>query len=210
MSGPSAAHRAESRVVVTYQQALDILSARHRDLTLADDLKVKIDWKPLPANRVVCTGDFFQQLMTIARLQKRQSEFDGLCKRYGYLENAYFQMVPDPKRAGQWIDADKEILARAHKEHGGKQTQALAGNSQQLAQRMQALALSGRTAGASALAEQFKHQVAQTTDSTLDWDAWVKVLKEGDAMAYRTWISLPTHPTPGDVIDRLSRAGSCR
>jgi hypothetical protein len=194
-SGPSAAHGAESRVVLTYQQVLDILQARRGDLTLADDLKVKIDWKPLPANHAVCTGDFFQQLMVIVRLQKRQPEFDGLCKQYGYLENAYFQKVSDPKHAGQWIEADKAILARAHDNNGGNQTQALAANSQQMAQRMQQLAMSGHTAEARELAEQFKKQVTQTTDSTMDWDAWVKVLKDGDAMAYRTWIFLPTHPS---------------
>ncbi len=193
--GPSAAHGVESRVVLTYQQVLDILHARRRDLTLADDLKVKIDWKPPPASHAACSGDFFQQLMTIARLQKRQPEFDRLCARYGYLESAYFQKVPDPRRAGQWIDADKEILARAHDRHGGRQTKELGASSQQTAQRMQELALSGRTAEARALAEQFKAQAARTTDSAMDWDAWVKVLEEGDAQGYRTWIFLPTHPS---------------
>lgn len=69
--GPFSDHGAESRVIVTYQQAVDILLSRHRDVTLADDLTVKIDWKPLPANHAVCTGDFFQQLMTIAKVKKR-------------------------------------------------------------------------------------------------------------------------------------------
>jgi len=194
-SESGSANQVESPVVLSYQQVLNILEARHGDLTLADDLRVSIKWKPLPANHAVCTGDFFQQLMVIARLQKRQAEFDALCRQYGYLESAFFQQVPDPHRPGQWIDADKVILERAHKSHGGQQTQALAGNSAEVAQRLQQLAMSGRTAEAAALAAQFRQQAMQATDSAMDWDAWVKVLKEGDAVAYRTWIFLPTHPS---------------
>jgi hypothetical protein len=192
---PGSSNEAQSRVVLSYDQVLKILESRHRDLTLADDLSVSIRWKPAPAANARCMGDFFHDLMAIARMQKRQAEFDALCKQYGYLDNAFFQRVPDPHRPGQWIDADKVILARAHEQHGGQQTKALAASSADVAQRLQQLALSGRTAEAAALAAQFRQQAMQASGSATDWDAWVKVLREGDAAAYRTWILLPTHPS---------------
>jgi hypothetical protein len=191
----SASYEAQSPVVLTYQQVLDILLARHRDETLADDLFVTIKWKPVPSGHASCNGDFFQQLNVIAQTQHRQSEFEALCKQYGYLDNAFFQRVPDSRRPGQWVDADKDILARAHDTLGGQQTKALAGNTAEIAQRLQQLTLGGQTGDAKALAEQLKQQVMQTSGSVLDWDGWVKVLKEADAMAYRTWIMLPTHPS---------------
>ena len=39
-----------------------------------------------------------------------------------------------------------------------------------------------------------KQQALQSTSGLTDWNAWVQVLKEGDAQAYRTWVVLPTHP----------------
>jgi hypothetical protein len=181
--------------VLTYDQVLAILQSRHGDLTLADDLFVTIKWRPVPSGHASCNGDFFQQLNVIARAQKRETEFAALCKQYGYLDSAFFQRVPDSRRPGQWTDADKEILARASANLGGNQAKALAGNAAETAQRLQQLAMSGHTAEAKALADQFKQQVVQTTGSALDWDGWVKVLKDADAMAYRTWIMLPTHPS---------------
>jgi hypothetical protein len=189
-------YEAQSPVVLTYEQTLQILRARHRDLTLADDLVITVKWKPVPSGHASCNGDFFQQLNVIAHTQKqRQTEFEALCKQYGYLDNAFFQRVPDSSRPGQWTDADKDLLARARANLGGQQTKALAASAAETAQRLQQLTLSGHTADAKALAEQLKQQVMQTTGSSLDWDGWVKVLKEADAMAYRTWIMLPTHPS---------------
>jgi len=192
----SDAHEAQSPVVLSYDQVLKILQSRHRDLTLADDLSIQIKWKVTPPSRGECMGDFFQQLYVLAQAQQqRQTEFAALCKQYGYLDNAFFQRVPDPHRAGQWIDADKEILSRARASHVGQPAQSLAANAADTAQKLQQLVLSGRTAEAQALAEQLKQQTQQMTTGVLDWDTWVKVLKEGDAAAYRTWILLPTHPS---------------
>ena len=191
----TSSNEAQSPVVLTYQQVLDILQSRHGDLTLADDLFVTIKWKPVSAGRGPCSGDFFQQLTVLAQAQKRESEFAALCKQYGYLDTAFFQRVADSSRPGQWIDADKTILARARGTLGGQQAKALAADAPEIAQRLQQLALSGHTADAQALAEQFKQQALQASASALDWDGWVKVLKEADAVAYRTWIMLPTHPS---------------
>jgi len=130
------ANEADSPVVIAYQEVVDILISRHRDVTLADDLRVRIEWKPPGNGQTRCTGDFFRELFAISQIQKRQTEFDALCKQYGYLQNAYFQRVPDPHRAGQWIDADKAILARAHENQGGQQAKALSANSAQTAQRI--------------------------------------------------------------------------
>jgi hypothetical protein len=194
-NGTGSSHGADGRVLMSYQQVLNVLLARHGDQTLADDLRVRIDWKPLPANHMACSGDFFTDLMAIARMQKRQGEFDSLCNQYGYLDNAFFQKVPDPRNANQWIDADKEILARAHQELQARPAASLGTDAQQIAQRIQQLTLSGRTEEAKALAAQLQHEVTQTTNSVTNWDAWVRVLKEGDAMGYRTWVSIPTNPS---------------
>ncbi|HUL80769.1 MAG TPA: hypothetical protein VL131_01420 [Gammaproteobacteria bacterium] len=191
----SDSHEAHSPVVLSYDQVLKILQSRHRDLTLADDLSITIKWKVVPAGHGDCMGDFFQQLYVIAQAQKRQAEFAGLCKQYGYLDYAFFQKVPDSHRPGKWIDADKDILARAHATHVGQPAQGLATNAAETALKLQQLILSGHAEEAKALAEQLKQQTQQITDTALDWDAWVKVLKEGDGQAYRTWIFLPTHPS---------------
>ncbi len=194
-SQTGSATEADSPVVLAYQQVVEILMSRHRDVTLADDLRVAIKWKPPANGQASCTGDFFRELFAIAQMQKRQTEFDALCKQYGYLQNAYFQRVPDPHRTGQWLDADKAILARAHENHGGVQARALSATSALTAQRIAQLALSGNGAAANVLAAQFTQQATQTGNSVADWSAWVDVLKEGDAMGYRTWILLPTHPS---------------
>jgi len=194
-SRTGSAYEAESPPVLRYQQVVDILNAHHGDLTLADDLRVSIRWKPVSNGQSQCAGDFFRELFAIAQIQKRQSELDALCKEYGYLQNAYFQRVPDPQRPGQWIDADRAILARAHEAHGGRQAQALGQSSAELGQRIAQLAMSGQSAEANALAAQLTQQGAQASGSVADWSAWVGVLKEGDALGYRTWVLLPTHPS---------------
>jgi hypothetical protein len=189
------ADEADSPVVLSYQQVVDILFSRHGDVTLADDLRVKILWKPPGNGQASCAGDFFRELFAISQIQKRQTEFDVLCKQYGYLQNAYFQRVPDPHRAGQWIDADKVILARAHEKHGGQQAKGLSATSAQTAQHIAQLALSGNAAAANALAGQLTQQATQTSNGVTDWNAWVGILKEADAVGYRTWIMIPTHPS---------------
>jgi len=55
--------------------------------------------------------------------------------------------------------------------------------------------LSGNGAAANSLASQFTQQATQTSGSVADWSAWVEILKEGDAVGYRTWILIPTHPS---------------
>jgi hypothetical protein len=189
------ANEADSPVILAYQKVVDILISRHGDVTLADDLRVRIQWNPPGNGQANCTGDFFRELFAISQIQKRQTEFEALCKQYGYLQNAYFQRVPDPHRAGQWIDADKAILVRAHENHGGQQAKALSATSAQTAQRIAQLALSGNGAAANTLASQLTQQATQTGNSVADWNGWVEVLKEGDAMGYRTWVLLPTHPS---------------
>jgi hypothetical protein len=188
-------YEALSPVVLSYQQVVNILSSHHGDLTLADDLRVSVKWKPPANGQSSCAGDFFRELLAIAQIQKRQTAFEALCRQYGYLQNAYFQRVPDPHHAGQWSEADKVILARAHEAHGGSQARALAPTAAQTAQQLPALALSGHGTEAAALAAQFQQQALQATSGVTDWDAWVGVLKEGDAVGYRTWILLPTHPS---------------
>src|SRR5258708_7922087 len=172
------ADEADTPVILAYQKVVDILISRHRDVTLADDLRVGIQWKPPGNGQASCTGDFFRELFAISQIQKRQTEFEALCKQYGYLQNAYFQRVPDPHLAGQWIDADKAILARAHENQGGQQAKALSATSAQTAQRIAQLALRVNRAAANSLASQFTQQATQTSSSVADWSAWVKILKE--------------------------------
>ena len=191
---PGFSNQADGPVILSYQQVVDILLARHGDVTLADDLRVTVKWQPAASGEVSCAGGFFQQLLVISQMQRRRAEFDALCRQYGYLDHAFFQRVPDPAHPGRWVEADKEILARAHRANGGQQTQGLAANSAQTAQRLEALALSGQSAQVAALAAQFNQQALQASAGLTDWNAWVKVLKDGDAQAYRTWVMLPTHP----------------
>ena len=180
--------------VLTYQRVADILIARHRDVTLADDLRVSIHWKPPANGQETCTGNFFRELNAISRMRHREAEFEALCKQYGYLQNAYFQRVPDPHRAGRWVDADEAILARAHEIHGGQQVASLNAYAAQTAERLAQLALDGQGTEAGALATQFTQQATQTANRVVDWNAWVAVLKEGAAMGYRTWVLVPTDP----------------
>ena len=189
------AYEADSPVILRYQQVVDILLSRHGDVTLADDLRVSIQWKAPGNGQQQCVGDFFRELFTISQIQQRQRQFDALCKQYGYLQNAYFQRVPDPHRAGQWIDADKALLARAHENSGGRQAKALSQTSAQTAQQIAQLAMSGHGAEANSMATQFTQQAMQTSNSVTDWSAWVEVLKSADAVGYRTWVMLPTHPS---------------
>lgn len=118
-------------------------------------------------------------MIAITRLQKREGEFSALCKEYGYLQNAYFQRVPDPGHPGVLADADKIILAQA---------------SAQMSQRIAQLAMSGHSAEAQALATQLTQQEMQMGGSVADWNGWVGVLRHGDAVGYRTWVMIPTHP----------------
>lgn len=194
-SQTNSAYEADTPALLSYQQVLDILISRHRDLTLADDLRVTIRWRAPANGQESCVGEFFHELFTIAKIQNRQTQFDALCKQYGYLQNAYFQRVPDPKHPGKRADADKVILARAHEQHGGQQARSLASTSASSAQQIAALALSGNGARANELAKQLTQQAMQTSGAVADWDAWVAVLKEGDAAGYRTWVLIPTHPS---------------
>ena len=188
-------YQALSPVILSYQQVLNILMSRHRDLTLADDLRVDVKWKPPGNGQAQCAGDFFRELFSISKLQHRETEFEALCKQYGYLQNAYFQRVPDPQHPGHLADADKVILARAHDSLGGSQSRALAPSAAQSAQQIGALALSGHAQEASALAAQLQQQALKATSGVTDWNAWVGVLRQGDAVGYRTWVELPTHPS---------------
>ncbi|HEY7963484.1 MAG TPA: hypothetical protein VID49_05175 [Steroidobacteraceae bacterium] len=192
---PGFSNQADGPVILSYQQVVDILLARHGDVTLADDLRVSIKWQTAAAGEVHCAGEFFQQLLVIAQMQKRQAEFDALCRQYGYLQHAFFQRLPDPAHPGHWVAADKEILAHAHRANGGQQTQGLAAGSAQTAQRIEALALSGHADQVAALTAQLNQQALQASAGLTDWNAWVRALKDGDAQAYRTWVVLPTHPS---------------
>jgi len=184
----------QSPVILSYQQVVNLLLASHGDVTLADDLRVIVRWKPPANGQRQCAGEFLGDLYPIAQIQHRQAEFHELCERYGYLQNAYFQRVPDPRRPGQWIDADKWLLAIAHERQNRQPARALGATSAQTAQRLAQLALSGRTAEANALAAQFRQQAAQATGTVTDWNAWLDVLERADAAAYRTWVLIPTHP----------------
>jgi len=185
----------QSPVILSYQQVVNILLADHGDVTLADDLRVIVRWKPPANGQRECAGEFLGDLYPIAQEQHRQAEFHDLCERYGYLQNAYFQRVPDPQHPGHWIDADKWLLAAAHQRQNRQPAQALGAASAETAQRLTQLALSGHTAEANALAAQFRQQATQTTGTVTDWNAWLDVLKRADVAAYRTWVLIPTHPS---------------
>ena len=185
----------QSPVILSYQPVVNILRANHGDVTLADDLRVIVRWKPPANSQRECAGEFLGDLYPIAQEQHRQAEFHDLCERYGYLQNAYFQRVPDPQHPGHWIDADKWLLAAAHQRQNRQPAQALGAASAETAQRLTQLALSGHTAEANALAAQFRQQATQTTGTVTDWNAWLDVLKRADVAAYRTWVLIPTHPS---------------
>lgn len=54
--------------------------------------------------------------------------------------------------------------------------------------------LGGHADQASALSAQLNQQALQASAGLSDWSAWVEVLKDGEAQAYRTWVLLPTRP----------------
>ena len=191
---PGMSYEAETPVLLTYQQVVDILLARHADVTLADDLKVTVRWKPPGNGQSECAGDFLRELLALSRIQHRETEFDALCKQYGYLQNAYFQRIPDPTRAGQLDDADKVLLAQVHRTQGGQQARALSRSSTEMGLQIAQLALGGHGAEANALAARLSAQANQAAGSVGDWDGWVSVLKQADAMGYRTWVAIPRDP----------------
>ncbi len=188
-------NRAVSRVLLSYQQVVDRLLARHGDVTLAEDLRVTVEWRPPAQGQASCAGDFLRELFTIAKLQHRDAEFAALCQQYGYLQNAYFQRVPDPGHPGTLADAGQLILARAHGQHGGQQVAALGQTSSATAQQIAQLALSGRASEANALAQQLTHQANQASAGLADWDGWIRVVKDADAQGYRTRVTIPTNPS---------------
>ena len=102
-----------------------------------------------------------------------------------------------PSHPGHWVDADKEILARAHRASGGQRTQGLAAGSAQTAQRTEAPALGGHADQVATLTAQLNRQALQASAGLTDSNAWVKVLKDGDAQAYRIWVVLPAQPNGG-------------
>ncbi|MFP4517299.1 MAG: hypothetical protein ACLFNV_10960 [Desulfovibrionales bacterium] len=152
-------------------------------------------------------SDFFAPLRTMAmQLEHRDwPQFNAVCEQYHHLTWSMFFPTEELDQRGRPMRMDKVLISRYRP--GGVQASPEMANvsPQELAAKMQALAMSGRREEAKALAEQFA--AAQMSGAVGgagvriqkggiadDWEDWVKLLEEIDGHAYRTKILIHTDP----------------
>jgi hypothetical protein len=152
-------------------------------------------------------SDFFAPLRTMAmQLENRDwPQYNAVCERYHHLTWSMFFPTEQLDQRGRPMSMDQVLISRYRP--GGVQTSPEVANAspEELAARMQALAMSGRREEARALAEQLA--AAQMSGAASagpgsasrggiadDWEEWVKLLKEIDGHAYRTRILIHTDP----------------
>jgi hypothetical protein len=152
-------------------------------------------------------SDFFAPLRTMAMQLKNRDwpQYNAVCERYHHLTWSMFLPTEELDQRGRPMRMDQILISRYNP--GGVQTSPEVANAspEELAARMQALAMSGRREEARALAEQFA--AAQMSGAmggagvriqkggiADDWEEWVKLLKEIDGHAYRTRILIHMDP----------------
>jgi hypothetical protein len=154
-------------------------------------------------------SDFFAPLRTLAmQLENRDwPQYNAVCERYHHLTWSMFFPTEQLDQRGRPMSMDQVLISRYRP--GGLETAPEVANAspEELAARMQALAMSGRREEARALAEQLA--AAQMSGGGIggtgvrvqggkiadDWEEWVKLLEQIDGHAYRTRILIHTDPT---------------
>jgi hypothetical protein len=166
-------------------------------------------------------SDFFAPLRTMAmQLENRDwPQYNAVCELYHHLTWSMFLPTEELDQRGRPMRMDQVLISRYNP--GGVQTSPDVANAspEELAARMQALAMSGRREEARALAEQFA--AAQMSGAmggagvriqkggiADDWEEWVKLLKEIDGHAYRTRILIHTDPATWPERPKGGRQGS--
>lgn len=177
----------QSDIIVSYQESLDVLIKKGGDVTNADDVRVVISWKDRGGEP--CNGEYLGGLANLLLVDKsRKSEFDAICKRYGYIDNAYFQQVPDPKNPSTLIGADAMI-----KDKWSKATPTPKPTEAELNQLM----MTSDPQKASAAMNRYKTMVDASgkPQSVQDvWNVHLSHIKELDQYAYRTAVAIPVDP----------------
>ena len=186
------------------QQQVDrMLRSAQRDWTLAEDAGVDVRHHPLaPAKademRVQgqarsCRSDHFMMLwQLVGRNEETQADFDALCRKYGWIEHAYYRLH-GPKGQRQLMD---EYLLEQDRNRLLSGNRKSAVDARALSRRMQELVQQGRFEEAGSLMQDF--QAASQAAATLPadaWDQWVEHLEKVARHAYRTMIRIHLHPS---------------
>ena len=184
------------------QEVAHMLRSAHRDWTLAEDSGVDVRRHPLAntgadvewirSQAGQCLSDHFMPLRDLVnRGARTQHDFDALCKKYGWIEHAYYRLY-DP--GGLRQPMDKYLLEKARKRlYAGAYRGAA--DAEALGRRMQELVMQGRFQEAGKLMEGFQgaHQAsARLPDDA--WQQWAAYLQDVAEHAYPTMIRIHKHP----------------
>jgi hypothetical protein len=141
-------------------------------------------------------SDFFEPLFnTIAAGKNRDwQRFNAVCERFHHLSRSIFFPSGEQDERGRTLNQAQALIRQYHAQN----SPAVADDAslEDLAARMQALAMAGRMAEAQALAQQMASGVrrAPGVPGAADWDDWVGLLEKIDRHAYRTRIMINTDP----------------
>ncbi len=189
-------------VLLRQQEVARMLSSAGRDWTLAEDAGVDVRRHPLVhtgrdvaktrSRAQPCLSDHFMTLrQLISRGEGTQADFDALCRKYAWIEDAYYRLH-DPRGLRQPMD--KYLLAQAEKKFASGARQGAA-DAEALGRRMQELMQQGRFEEATRLMEGFQgaHQASATLPGDA-WEQWAGHLEQVARHAYRTMIRIHKDP----------------
>ncbi len=184
------------------QEVARMLNSAGRDWTLAEDAGVDVRRHPLAhtggdvvktrSRAQPCMSDHFMTLRhLVARGVGTQADFDALCRKYAWIEDAYYRLH-DP--GGLRQPMDKYLLEQAEKRFAAGPRQGAA-DAEALGRRMQELMQQGRFEEAGKLMESFQgaHQASATLPADA-WEQWVGHLERVARNAYRTMIRIHKDP----------------
>lgn len=149
---------------------------------------------------------FFKPLQHMVQLLPNRdwAQFNSVCHQYCHLTWSMFLPTDERDNQGRIMAKDQLLMAR-YRPSGLQAPNPLSKvDPEEIALRMQALAMAGRIDEARSLAEQLAAAHAFDVGDTKlriedgkyadDWDDWVKLLDEIDEHAYQTMIRIHTNP----------------
>lgn len=174
------------------------MDAAMEQQALQNEQKLMDSMAPTPDDRTIAAmSDLFKVLKSEAlagRFGHTKKELLELYTKYRHLETSWY---PTVKTADGVTSYDRWVLAREQRTTD-QQDSATRVNAQALAARIQAAMAAGRMDEVQALSEQAQQGASgsggglpQLTDQ---WNHWLAILKDLDAHAYRTRISINTDP----------------
>ncbi len=188
--------------LLTQQEVVRIRRSAHRDWTGVEAAGVDVRRHPLAgtgadvewvrSQAAPCLSDHFMVLRDlVSRGMGSQADFDALCRKYGWIEHAYYRMY-DPDGLRQPMD--KHLLEQARKRLYAD-TYHDAAEADALGRRMQELVQQGRFEEAGKLMQRFQglHQASAGLPGDA-WARWVEYLQQVALQAYPTMIRIHKHP----------------